>query len=160
MIQIRLPRRTLAATTLLFTRAATAQEEVRAGDLLITQLWSRAARQGAQGAGYLTIANRGIAPDRLLAASSPAAPRLELHTHIHENGVMRMREVPAIDIPAGQSVTLRPGGLHLMFIGLREELRQGAVVPVTLRFERAGEVRVEFAVQAAGARGLGEGHGH
>ena len=134
-------------------------QEVRAGDLAITRAWSRAAMQGGSGAGFLTIANRGSAPDRLLSASSPAAGRLELHTHVTEGGVMRMREIPAIEIPPGQAVSLEPGGLHLMLIGLTRPLRQGETVPLTLRFERAGEVQVTLTVEAAGARGPG-GHGH
>lgn len=138
---------------------AAAQPEIRAGDLVITQAWSRAAGQGGQGAGYLTIASRGTAPDRLLAASSPAARRMELHSMIRDGDVMRMRQVPAIDIPPGGTVELRPGGLHLMFIGLGQPLRQGETVPVTLRFERAGEVSLAFAIQAAGARGPAH-HGH
>jgi copper(I)-binding protein len=135
--------------------------ETRAGDLAITQGWSRAAGQGGQGAGYLTIANHGAAPDRLLSASSPAARSVELHTHIHEGEVMRMRPVSAIEIPPGQTVTLRPGGLHLMLVGLARPLRQGETVPVTLRFERAGEVPMTLAVLAAGARGpMGGMGGH
>lgn len=138
---------------------AAAQDAVRAGDLVITQPWSRAAAAGGQGAGYLTLANRGGVPDRLLGASSPVSGRIELHTHINDGGVMRMLEVPAIDLPPGATVTLRPGGLHLMFMGLTEALQQGSAVPVTLRFERAGEVRVMLAVQAAGARAPAE-HRH
>jgi periplasmic copper chaperone A len=137
-----------------------AAQEIRAGDLVIAEPWSRAAIQGGQGAGYLRITNRGAAPDRLLSASSPAAGRLELHTHVRDGEVMRMREVPAIDIPPGQTVTLQPGGLHLMLVGLSRPLRQGETVPVTLRFERAGTVEVPLAVQAAGARGPGGAHGH
>jgi hypothetical protein len=143
----------LAGAALLPALPAAAHDPVQAGDLLITQAWSRAAGAGGQGAGYLTIANRGAAADRLLSASSPASGRMELHTHVNDNGVMRMREVPAIDLPAGQTVTLRPGGLHLMFMGLTQALQQGSTVPVTLRFERAGPVTVPLAVQAAGARG-------
>jgi copper(I)-binding protein len=138
---------------------AHAHADVRLGDLVISQPWSRAANPGGQGAGYLVIANRGTAADRLVSASSPASGRMELHTHVRDGDVMRMREVPAIDIPPGQTVTLQPGGLHLMFIGLTQALRQGEAVPVTLRFERAGEVRIDFAVQAAGARAAG-GHRH
>jgi len=153
-------RRPILALPLLLLAVPAVAQEVRAGDLVITQGWSRAAARGGQGAGYLSIANRGTAPDRLVAASSPAAPRVELHTHINDNGVMRMREVPGIEIPPGQSVTLRPGGMHLMLMGLAEELRQGTTVPLTLRFERAGEVQVPLAVEAAGARGPGGGHRH
>ncbi len=148
-----------AAAATLPLRPAAAHGEIRAGDLTIARPWSRAALQGGQGAGYLTITNRGAAPDRLLSASSAVSPRMELHTHINENGVMRMREVPAVEIPPGQTVTLQPGGLHLMFMGLTQPLAQGATVPVTLRFERAGEVQVPLAIQAAGARAPG-GHGH
>lgn len=138
---------------------AAAQGEVRAGDLLVSQGWSRAAGQGGQGAGFLRIANTGSAPDRLLAATSPAAGRMELHTMLRDGDVMRMREVQSIEIPPGQTVELRPGGFHMMFIGLTQPLRQGESVPVTLRFERAGEVRIALAIQAAGARAPAH-HGH
>ena len=152
-------RRLLLAAPLLLALAGPGlAQEVRAGDLAITEAWSRAAGQGRTGAGYLTIGNRGAAADRLLSASSPAARSVELHNHIREGDVMRMREVPAIEIPAGGSVTLRPGGLHLMLIGLTGPLRQGETVPVTLTFERAGAAQVNLAIQAAGARGPGHGH--
>ena len=132
--------------------AAPAQQEARAGDLAVQQPWTRAAGQGATGGGFLSISNRGAAADRLLSASSPAARAMELHTMVRDGDVMRMRPVEAIEVPAGQTVTLRPGGLHMMLIGLSQPLRVGETVPVTLRFERAGEVRVDLSVQAAGAR--------
>jgi periplasmic copper chaperone A len=127
-------------------------QEARAGDLAVQQPWTRAAGQGATGGGFLSISNRGAAADRLLSASSPAARAMELHTMVRDGDVMRMRPVEAIEVPAGQTVTLRPGSLHMMLIGLSQPLRQGETVPVTLRFERAGEVRVDLSVQAAGAR--------
>jgi copper(I)-binding protein len=145
-------RRPVLAAPLLLALPARAQE-MRAGDLVIAQPWSRAAGQGGTGAGFLTIGNRGAAADRLVGASSPAARTTELHTHMREGEVMRMRPVPGIDIPPGGTVTLEPGGMHLMLIGLAAPLRQGETVPVTLRFERAGEVRVELRIEAAGARG-------
>lgn len=132
--------------------AAVPAQEARAGDLAVQQPWTRAAGQGATGGGFLAISNRGAAADRLLSASSPAARAMELHTMVRDGDVMRMRPVEAIEVPAGQTVTLRPGGLHLMLVGLSQELREGGTVPVVLRFERAGEVRVELSVQAAGAR--------
>ena len=131
--------------------AATAQE-ARAGDLAVQQPWTRAAGQGATGAGFLSISNRGAAADRLLSATTPAARAVELHTMLRNGDVMRMRAVEAVEIPPGQTVALRPGGLHMMLVGLSRPLREGETVPVTLRFERAGEVRVDLAVQAAGAR--------
>jgi hypothetical protein len=146
-----------AAFSLLALPAARAQE-VQAGPLRIAQPWTRAMRAGGTGAGFMVIRNTGTAPDRLVAARSPVAGVMELHTHIREGDVMRMRPVPAIELPAGQSVTLAPGGLHLMLIGLTQALNQGGRVPVTLVFERAGEVEVQLVVESAGARGAGHRH--
>ena len=100
------------------------------------------------------------AADRLVSASSPAARTTELHTHIREGDVMRMRGVPGIEVPAGQAVTLQPGGLHLMLIGLTQPLNRGETVPVTLVFERAGPVQVALQVQSAGAREPAGAHRH
>ncbi|MGX9964472.1 copper chaperone PCu(A)C [Roseomonas sp. F4] len=126
--------------------------------------WSRAAGAGRVGAGFLTLRNSGAAADRLVSARADIARVVELHTHLHEGGVMRMRPVEAIELPAGETVTLQPGGLHLMLIDLKQPLNQGERVPVTLVFERAGEVQVQLAVQSAGARGpaaaAGGGHRH
>lgn len=153
----RFPRRALLAAAACLPVAARAQHgsgmETRLGDLTIREPWTRAAGRGGQGAGYLAIENRGAMPDRLLAASSPASGRVELHTHVRDGDVMRMREVPAIDLPPGRTVMLEPSGLHLMLIGLMAPLERGGNVPMTLRFERAGEVTVMLTVQAAGARG-------
>jgi len=129
------------------------------GPLRIEAPWTRAALEGRQGAGFLTILNTGAAADRLVSASSPVAGRMELHTHIRDGDVMRMRPVEDIPVPAGGSVTLQPGGLHLMFMGLTRNVTAGETIPVTLRFAEAGEVTVQLRVEAAGARGPG-GHGH
>lgn len=126
------------------------------GPLRIEAPWTRAALEGRQGAGFMTIRNTGAAADRLVSASSPVAGRVELHTHIRDGDVMRMRPVQDIPVPAGGSATLAPGGLHLMFMGLNRALVAGETIPVTLRFAEAGEVTVQLRVQAAGARG----HGH
>jgi copper(I)-binding protein len=147
----------LAAPLLALAVPALAQQ---AGDIAIATPWSRAAGQGGTGAGFLAISNRGTVADRLLSASSPAARTTELHAHIRDGDVMRMRPVAAIDLPPGQTVTLQPGGLHLMLIGLTRPLQPGQNVPVTLVFERAGTVQVELAIQAAGARGPAMRHGH
>jgi hypothetical protein len=133
-------------------------QDVTAGALRIASPWTRAMRAGGTGAGFMAIRNTGSAPDRLVAARTPVARVVELHTHIREGEVMRMRPVPAIDLPPGQEVRLQPGGLHLMLIGLNAALDQGGRVPVTLVFERAGEVEVQLAVEAAGARGPGHRH--
>ena len=143
-------RRLLLLASVLLTLPAHAQQQ---GDIAVTTPWTRAAGQGGTGAGFLTIANRGSAADRLVGASSPIARVVEIHTHLREGDILRMRPVAAIDLPPGGTVTLQPGGFHLMLIGLKEPLIQGQSVPLTLRFERAGEVQVMLAVQPAGARG-------
>ena len=148
-------RRTLIATLLAIPALA---HEYRAGDLLIVHPFTRAtARAGGTAAGYVTIRNTGPLPDRLLAAESPAAGMLELHTMSMEQGVMRMRPVPEIVIPAGGEVRLAPGGLHIMLIGTASRFERGQRVPLVLVFERAGRVPVELAVEAPGASG---GHAH
>lgn len=123
------------------------------GPLRIEAPWTRAALEGRQGAGFMTIRNTGTVADRLVAASSPVAGRMELHTHIRDGDVMRMRPVQDIPVPAGGSATLEPGGLHLMFMGLNRALVEGTRIPVTLRFAEAGEVTLELEVRSAGARG-------
>ncbi len=145
-------RRTLLALALLAPLPAFAHGAT-VGDIAVTQPWSRAAGANGTGAGFLTIRNGGDQPDRLLSAASPIARSVELHSHVREGDVMRMRPVEGIPVPPGATVTLRPGGLHVMLIGLKEPLNQGGEVPLTLRFERAGEVQVMLHVGAAGARG-------
>jgi periplasmic copper chaperone A len=135
---------------LAFPYAALGQE-ARAGDIVITQAWSRAAGSGGTGAAFLTLRNTGRQADRLLGASTPQAGKVELHSMVRDGEVMRMREAPAIDLPPGQEVVLRPGGLHIMMLGLTGALEQGRTLPLTLRFERAGSVEVPVAIGPAGA---------
>ncbi|WP_235907870.1 copper chaperone PCu(A)C [Siccirubricoccus phaeus] len=153
-------RMILAAALLSAAGCRGAARAQQSGGITISAPWSRAAGQGGTGAGFLTIANAGSAPDRLVAATCPLARVTEIHTHVREGDVMRMRPVPAIEIPAGGSVTLQPGGFHLMLIGLSRAVEAGESLPVTLVFERAGKVEVALAVQAAGARGPAARHGH
>ena len=123
------------------------------GTIQVEAGWSRAAGAGRVGAGFMTLRNTGPTADRLVAARAGIARVVELHTHLHENGVMRMRPVETIDLPSDATVTLAPGGNHLMLIDLTAALRQGESVPVTLVFEKAGEVQINLSVQSAGARG-------
>jgi copper(I)-binding protein len=122
--------------------------------------WTRATAPGAQVAGGYMLIRNGGAADRLVSASSPAAAKVELHVHVHDNGVMKMREVPAYDVPAKGSFELKPGGAHLMFMQIRQPFREGDKVPVTLRFEKAGEVKAEFAVGGLGASAAPMQHKH
>jgi copper(I)-binding protein len=143
----------LAGPALLLADPAHAHHDTTVGAITIGHPWARAAGANTNGAAYMTLRNAGPQADKLVAASTPVARTVELHTHIRDGEVMRMRPVTDIPVPAGQTVRLRPGGLHVMLIGLTEPLRQGATVPMTLRFERAGETTVQVEVQAAGARG-------
>jgi copper(I)-binding protein len=109
--------------------------------------WSRATAPGARlAAGYMVIRNKGNAPDRLVGASSTLAAKIETHVTINDGDVMRMREVKGYDVPAQGSFELKPGGAHLMFIKIKQPFKEGERVPVTLRFEKAGEMRVELLV--------------
>lgn len=127
----------------------------------IEKPWTRASAPGAQVAGgYMTIRNQAGAKDRLVAASSPVSARVELHVHVNKDGVMQMREVPGYDVPARGAFELKPGGAHLMFIDLKRPLKEGETVPVTLNFEKAGEVRAEFQVGGLGASSPPMQHQH
>jgi copper(I)-binding protein len=129
-------------------------ESAASGNLVITQAWSRATPGGAKVAGgYLTIENKGKSPDRLLSGSTAVAKNIEVHQMAVDNGVMTMRAVEGgLAIEPGKTVTFAPGGHHLMLLGLKAPLKQGEQVPVTLKFEHAGAVKVAFEVQSVGAQ--------
>jgi copper(I)-binding protein len=129
-------------------------EEVKAGDLVITQGWSRATPGGAKiGGGYLTIENKGSAPDRLVGASADVAGKVEVHEMTMNNGVMTMRPLDkGLAIDPGKTVKLAPGGYHLMMFDLKSSLKQGDKLPVTLEFEKAGKVQLSLDVQGVGAQ--------
>ncbi|HEX2256140.1 MAG TPA: copper chaperone PCu(A)C [Afifellaceae bacterium] len=136
----------------------------QAGRIILETPWARATPPGAPtAAGYLTIRNAGAEPDRLLAAASPQAGRVELHETSISGGVARMRPLPqGLEIASGQTIVLEPGGRHLMFSELDEGLKAGESVPVTLTFAEAGELHVELPVVpiAAGPPSGGQGAGH
>ena len=121
-----------------------------AAQVAIEKPWARATAPGARVAGgYMVIRNRGAA-DRLLSVSSPASAKVELHVHVHDNGVMRMHEVSAYDVPAKGAFELKPGGAHLMFVDIKRPFKEGEKVPVKLKFEKAGAVNAEFHVGRLG----------
>ncbi len=134
-------RRGLLAAALLAATAAQAQNAVK-----VDKAWARPTVAGqAGGGGFLTIVGGGAA-DRLLSASAGISKGVELHKMEMDGNVMRMRAVDAIDVPAGGTVELKPGGLHVMFIGLNKTLKAGERFPLTLKFEKAGEVKVDVQV--------------
>jgi copper(I)-binding protein len=134
--------------------ASARAEEVRAGDLVITQAWSRATPGGAKiGGAYLTIENKGSTPDRLIGGSADVAGKVEVHEMTMNNGVMTMRPLDkGLPIEPGKTVKLAPGGYHLMMFDLKSPLRQGEKLPVTLEFEKAGKVQVSLDVAGMGAQ--------
>lgn len=152
---------TLAAACVLAAGAALAHG-YKAGELEIGHPWSRATAPGAPVAGgYMTITNTGAEADRLVGGSAPFAGRVEIHEMTMQDDVMRMRELEGgLEIAPGETVELRPGGFHVMFMDLKEPLVEGESVPATLVFEKAGTVEVEFAIESMGARGSGhDAHG-
>ncbi|MBT1514690.1 copper chaperone PCu(A)C [Bradyrhizobium sp. SRL28] len=146
-----------AAALLVLSGASSQAQEIKAGDLVIAQAWSRATPGGAKIAGgYLTIENKGTAPDRLTAVSGDIAGRVEIHEMAMNNGVMTMRPLEkGLEIEPGKTVKLAPGGYHLMLMDLKNPLKQGEKVPLELRFEKAGKVVVSLDVQGVGAKGPG-----
>jgi copper(I)-binding protein len=129
--------------------------EFKLGDLEIDHPWSRATPPGASVAGgYFTIVNHGSAADRLVSITAGISAKAEVHEMAVKDGVMTMRPVEGgVEIPAGGKVELKPGGYHLMLIGLKQPAKQGESFPATLTFEKAGSVTVEFQVEAVGATG-------
>ena len=136
--------RILALALLLAASAANAQVQIE-------NAWARATAPGAPVAGgYMTMRNKGNAPDRLIGASSSAAAKVELHVHIKEGEVMKMRQVAAYDVPPNGAFELKPGGAHLMFVQIARPFKEGDKIQVKLRFEKAGEVNAEFHVGRLG----------
>jgi copper(I)-binding protein len=132
--------------------------DYKLGALEIRQPWTRATPATApSGGGFLTITNTGTSTDRLIAVKSPAAGKTELHEMKMDGAIMRMREVEkGIEIPAGGTVELKPGGIHIMFMGLKSPFAKDTRVPATLVFEKAGSINVELAVQPMGAAAPGQ----
>ena len=144
------------ALALAFSAAPALAQEFKAGDIVIENPWARATPKGAEvGSGYLMIQNKGAAPDRLTGGTADFAA-VEVHQMTSANGVSQMRELKdGLTIPAHGSVTLAPGGYHLMFTHLAHPLTKGESVKATFNFEHAGPLEVEFKVMGVGAAGTG-----
>ena len=144
-----MPRMLVLAAILVFAVAGTATAQT---PIVIDHPWSRATT-GRVGVVYMTIKNTGNTDDRLVAAAAPVAGKAELHTMTEENGVMKMRPLPAIEVKAAAEASLKPGGMHLMLMGLKAPLKEGASFPLTLTAEKAGKIEVTVPVEKAGAMG-------
>ena len=126
--------------------------DYKVGSIEITRPWSPATAKGAPvAAGYLKLSNTGTVPDRLIGGSLAVAGRFEVHEMATTDGVMRMRPLTGgLEIKPGETVELKPGSYHVMFVDLNRQLHQGERVKGMLKFEKAGSVEVEFAVDAMG----------
>lgn len=154
-------RITIAIAAVLAALALPAQaEDFTASGLKISSPWARATPKGASvGGGYMIITNTGTAPDRLVGGSAGISKSFEVHEMKMEGGVMKMRPVAGgIEIKPGQTVTLDPSGYHVMFIRLKEQLKQGSHFKATLDFAKAGKVDVDFTVEGIGAKAPGGDH--
>ncbi|MGE0667944.1 MAG: copper chaperone PCu(A)C [Sphingomonadales bacterium] len=147
--------RIVALSACILAAPAWAQHDhvVKAGSLEIVHPWSRATPGGAKVAGgYVTVVNKGTAPDRLVgAAAASIAASAEIHETSMTDGVMRMKPAAGIAVPAGGTLGLKPGSYHIMFMGLKRPLKQGETFAGSLTFEKAGQVDVQFTVEALGA---------
>jgi len=152
----RLHRFVMSAAILLNMSAVAAAQQFKVKSIVIEQPWIRATPAGAEVAGgYMTISNTGSEPDRLIGGVLPQAGHFAVHEMKMDGNVMQMREVEGgLEIKPGQKIELNPSsGYHVMFMGLREPLKQGDTVKGQLRFEKAGSIDIEYRVEAGGAQG-------
>src|SRR5438552_13894449 len=128
--------------------SATNAADYKAGSLDISDPWSRATPKGSSvAAGYMKIKNSGSTPDRLISGSSDIASKFEVHEMRMENGVAKMRPVTGgLELKPGETVELKPGSFHVMFVGLKKPLSAGDHSKATLVFEKAGTVSVDYDV--------------
>jgi len=148
------PLRTITFAALALILGVQTIDAQSTGSISIEKPFSRATPAGSKvGAGYMEITNKGAVADRLVSVSSPAAGKVEIHEMSMQGTVMKMRELAGgLPIAAGKTVSLAPGGYHLMLMDLKASLKQGDKIPVTLNFEKAGKVEVTLDVQAIGAQ--------
>ena len=153
MITRRLTPLVLVAAAVALLAAPALAQDYRLGTLEIGRPWTRATPATAQsGGGFLTITNKGTTVDRLIAARSTASDKVEVHEMRMDGNVMRMRELEkGLEIPAGATVMLKPGGYHIMFMGLKASFAKDTKVPVTLVFEKAGSLDIVLDVESLGA---------
>ena len=160
----------LALWACAFTAGIASAHDYKVGSLHIVHPWTRATPKGATvGGGFLKITNNGTESDRLIGGSSPISARFEVHEMSMDNGVMRMRQLKdGLVIKPGETVELKPGSLHLMFVDLKEPIKEGDRLKGTLEFEKAGKVEVDYVAVAVGAspgghkpeQGASGGHNH
>jgi hypothetical protein len=129
------------------------------GDLVIESPWARESVTRT-GAAYLTVRNGGDADDRLIGVATEVADKAELHASVVQDGVMRMRPLEAVEVPAHGEAALEPGGIHVMLIGLKAPLEEGGTFALMLVFENAGEIEVMATIEDIAHGGAGHHHDH
>src|SRR6476620_6617824 len=142
--------------------SAAIAQDYSIGSIQVAKPWTRATPKGAKVAGaYMSITNKGTAPDRLVGGATSAAAGFEVHNMTMDQGVAKMRPVEGgLEIKPGETVELRPGSFHVMLTGLKQPLEKGQKVKATLQFEKAGKVDIEYAVEAAGTPSAPASGGH
>jgi len=145
-------KRIIAAFAVAIGTLATASAVAGPSNIKVEHVWARATPKGAvTAAAYATLVDGGTSDDRLLGASSPLAEKIRFHSMTDDKGIMKMDELPAIDLHPGVPVVLKPGGIHMMIVGLRQQLKEGQSLPLTLTFEKAGSVATTALVGKVGA---------
>lgn len=152
--------RLLAGMALALASLVASAHSFKLGEIAIGHPYARTTAPGqSTGGAYLRLENRGLA-DKLVSASTPVAKGVEMHEMRMAGDVMQMREIRAIDVPSNKPVALQPGGMHLMLVGLKAPLKKGDRFPLTLKFEKAGEVTVEVVVETPAAEPMKPGMKH
>ncbi len=147
-----------AAALALFAANAAQAQEYHSKDLTISNSWARPAGEGQYSAVYLTIKNAGQEADTFISAESPVAEKTQVHETRNEDGVMKMRAVKdGIEIKPGSSLEFKPGGYHIMLLGLKKTLEAGATAPLTITLAKAGAISMEIKVEKT-APGAAEAH--
>lgn len=151
----------MAAVAALFVAMPAIAKDYTVGKLQISQVWTRVTPPASRVAGgFMTITNAGTEPDTLIGGSALVSQKIEVHEMSMDAGIMKMRELkPGLVIRPGATVTLKPGSFHIMFIDLKEPIKQGAPLKGSLVFEKAGKIDIEYTVEPFGTRAPGDG-GH
>jgi len=146
--------RALVLTICLSIVAQVQAQTSTASSVSVEHPWARATAGGAKTAVvYVTLINRRETADRLIGASTPVAEKVQFHQEIDDKGIMRMRQQAAVDIGPGGTFTFKPGGAHMMMVGLRQPLKEGQTFSLTLEFEKGGKVEVQVPIAKPGAMG-------
>ncbi len=142
----------VAALAIAIGTLAPASAMAESSSMAVEHAWARATPKAATtGAAYVTLVNNGTGDDRLVGASTPVAEKVQFHSETNENGVMKMRQLLTLDVSPAAPVVLKPGGIHMMLVGLKQQLKEGQALPLTLTFEKAGSIGTTARVGKIGA---------